>query len=162
MAGRRGARGLTLALAVAVAGFAALSQMSLAEAGSSQGVRTAQDETVTAVADPVAATPQTPVGLPEEQVQAITRAQRCLAELGYYKGENDGKRGQATWTAYWHFKHDHDLAGYKDLTLPTVQKKMGELCKAYDTTAAITPAATSPTSEPGPAAPATGEERASL
>ena len=161
MAGRRGAaRGLALALAVA--GLAALSQMSLAEPGSSQGVRTAQDETVTAVADPVVAASQTPVGLPEEQVQAITRAQRCLTELGYYKGEIDGKRGQATWTAYWHFKHDHDLAGYKDLTLPTVQKKMGELCKDFDTTAAITPAATSPTAEPKPAAPATGEEGASL
>ena len=99
MAGRRGAaRGLALALAVA--GLAALSQMSLAEPGSSQDVRTAQDETVTAVADPVAATPQSPVGLPEEQVQAITRAQRCLAELGYYKGEIDGKRGFLSRTGF--------------------------------------------------------------
>jgi hypothetical protein len=117
--------------------------MSVAEPGSSPGVKTA-------TADPVAGTPQTPVGLPEEQVQAISRAQRCLTELGYYKGEIDGKRGKETWTAYWHFKRDHDLKGYSDLTLPTVQKKMGELCKDLDTTAAITTAATSPTAAPEP------------
>jgi hypothetical protein len=152
MAGRRGgARGLALALAAGVAGLSALSQISVAEPGG---------KTVTATADPVATTPQTPVGLPEEQVQAITRAQRCLTELGYYKGKIDGKRGKETWTAYWHFKREHDLKGYSDLTSPTVQKRMGELCKDLDT------AATSPTAAPepetAPAAPAAGKEGASL
>lgn len=157
MAGRRGgARSLALALAAGVAGLSALSHMSVAEPGG---------KTVTATADPVAGTPQTPVGLPEEQVQAIARAQRCLTELGYYKGEIDGKRGKETWTAYWHFKRDHDLKGYSDLTAPTVQKRMGELCKTLDSPATTT-AATSPTATPepetAPAAPAAGEEGASL
>jgi len=167
MAGRRGgARGLVLRLVAAMAGFAALYPLCAAEPGGSTGAGTAQDKTVTAVADPVGATPQT-VGLPEEQVQAIMRAQRCLTELGYYQGEVDGKRGQETWTAYWRFKHEHGLAGYADPTSPIVQQKMAELCKDLDTTAAITTAATSPAAEPAPqteparSAPA-GEEGASL
>jgi hypothetical protein len=153
MAGKRGgARGLVLGLAIVVAGRAALSELCAAESGS------LPKETMTATADPVAATPQTPVGLAEEQVKAIARAQRCLAELGYYKGEIDGKRGKNTWTAYWQFKHDHGLAGYKDLTSPTVQKKMGELCTGLDTTAAITPPAEpAPHVEPVPVAPAGAE-----
>jgi hypothetical protein len=153
MAGRcGGARGLVLLLAIIVAGLAALPQMYAAESGNSP------KETMTATADPVATTPKTPVGLAEEQVKAIARAQRCLAELGYYKGEIDGKRGKATWTAYWQFKHDHGLAGYKDLTSPTVQKKMGELCTGLDTTAAITPPAeAAPRIEPVSVAPAAEE-----
>jgi hypothetical protein len=153
MAGRRGGRlGLVLRLMIVAAGIAALSEISAAETARSPG------ETMTATADPVAATPQAAVGLPEEQVKAIARAQRCLAELGYYKGEIDGKRGKDTWTAYWHFKHDHGLAGYKDLTSPTVQKKMGELCTGLDTTAAITPSAEpAPQIEPVPLAPAAQE-----
>ncbi len=153
MAGRRGgARSVALALAVAVAGTAALFEVSRAEPPGDAEVKTA-------VADPVATTPKEPVGLPEEQVQAITRAQRCLTELGYYKGEIDGKRGKETWTAYWLFKRDHDLKGYKDLTSPTVQKKMGELCKDLDTaatmtTAATTPAASAPEGPPAAAFPA--------
>ena len=54
----------------------------------------APDEIVTAVADPVTTLPATPVGLSDEQVQAISRAQSCLTELGYYKGPIDGKRGR--------------------------------------------------------------------
>ena len=105
----------------------------------------APEETVTAVADPVTSPPATPVALSEEQVQAISRAQRCLTELGYYKGPIDGKRGKDTWTAYWNFKHDNGLAGQKDLLSERVQQKMTELCKTLDTTAAIAPAA-----EPAP------------
>jgi hypothetical protein len=155
MAGRQGgARGLALALTVAAAGLTTLSPMLLAEPGG---------KTVTAVADPVAASSQTPVGLPEEQVQAISRAQRCLTELGYYKGEIDGKRGKETWTAYWHFKNEHDLKSYSDLTSPTVQKKMGELCTDLDTTAAITPPAQPvPQTQTAPAVPTAPQEGASL
>ena len=74
------------------------------------------DEPVTAVRDPNVVPPPPPSAAPTpEQVEAIARSQKCLAELGYYKGEVDGKRGKATWTAYWHFKHDHDLEGYSNL-----------------------------------------------
>ncbi len=159
MAGRRGrARSLALALAVTVAGPAALSTLSRAEPPSGSEVKTA-------VADPVANTPKASVGLPEEQVQAIARAQRCLTELGYYTGEIDGKRGKATWTAYWLFKRDHDLKGYSDLTSPAVQKKMGELCKNLDATATMTTAATTPVAaapEGPPAAAFPAAEGASL
>ena len=67
-----------------------------------------------------------------EQVAAIARAQRCLAELGYYKGEIDGKRGRATWTAFWHFKHEHGLAGHSDLLAEPVQQKIAALCKSSE------------------------------
>jgi hypothetical protein len=71
------------------------------------------------------------------QVKAISRAQSCLTELGYYKGAIDGKRGKETWTAYWHFKHDHDLSGYSDLLSDAVQQKFASLCKGLETTAAL-------------------------
>ena len=75
--------------------------------------------------------------LSPEQVQAISRAQRCLTELGYYKGTIDGKRGKETWTAYWHFKHDNGLSGYSDLLADAVQQKFSSLCKEPNTTAAL-------------------------
>src|SRR4029077_4356026 len=97
----------------------------------------ASDEIVMAVADPVTTLPATPVGLSDEQVQAISRAQRCWTELGYYKGPIDGKRGKDTWTAYWNFKHDNGLSGQKDLLSGRVQQKMTELCKGLDRPTAI-------------------------
>jgi hypothetical protein len=97
----------------------------------------APDEIVTAVTDPLTTLPATPVGLSDEQVQAISRAQRCLTELGYYKGPIDGKRGKDTWTAYWNFKHDNGLSGQKDLLSERVQQKMTELCKGLDRPTAI-------------------------
>jgi Caspase domain len=75
--------------------------------------------------------------LSPEQVQASSRAQSCLTELGYYKGVIDGKRGKETWTAYWHFKHDHGLSGYSDLLSDAVQQKFASLCKGPETTAAL-------------------------
>jgi hypothetical protein len=75
--------------------------------------------------------------LSPEQVKAISRAQSCLTELGYYKGVIDGKRGKETWTAYWHFKHDHGLSGYSDLLSDAVQQKFASLCKGPETTAAL-------------------------
>jgi caspase domain-containing protein len=88
------------------------------------------DQPVTAVRDPDAVPPPPPSAAPTpEQVEAIARSQKCLAELGYYKGEVDGKRGKETWTAYWHFKHDHDLEGYSNLLDPPVQQKLTELCQ---------------------------------
>jgi Caspase domain len=75
--------------------------------------------------------------LSPEQVQAISRAQSCLTELGYYKGVIDGKRGKETWTAYWHFKHDHGLSGYSDLLSDAVQQKFASLCKGPETTVAL-------------------------
>jgi hypothetical protein len=71
-----------------------------------------------------------------EQVAGIARTQRCWSELGYYKGEVDGKRGRATWSAFWHFKHEHGLAGQSDILAEPVQQKIAELCKVpQDTTA---------------------------
>lgn len=64
-----------------------------------------------------------------EQVAGIARTQRCWSELGYYKGEVDGKRGRATWSAFWHFKHEHGLAGQSDILAEPVQQKIAELCK---------------------------------
>ncbi len=85
---------------------------------------------VTAVRDSNAVPPRPAEAPPTpEQVEAIARSQKCLAELGYYKGAVDGKRGKETWTAYWHFKHDHDLGGYSNLLDPPVQEKLTALCQ---------------------------------
>jgi hypothetical protein len=64
-----------------------------------------------------------------EQVKTIARTQKCLADLGYYKGTVDGKRGKETWTAFWNFKQDHDLKSHSDLLAEPVQMKLDELCK---------------------------------
>jgi len=100
------------------------------------------DEPVNAVAEPdaVPAPPAADAPTPE-QVEAIARAQSCLAELGYYKSAIDGKRGRETWTAYWHFKHDHGLGGYSDLLAEPVQQKFAVLCKRPEETAALEPTA---------------------
>ncbi len=90
-----------------------------------------------------------------EQVAAITSTQRCLAELGYYKGEIDGKRGRATWSAYWHFKHEHDLASHSDLLAEPVQAKLAELCKSPEDGSPAEQEAAHPD-------PAEGEERVAL
>ncbi len=68
-----------------------------------------------------------------EQVAAIGRAQRCWTELGYYKGEVDGKRGRATWSAFWHFKHDSSTnklmyATHHAHVKPVIGKYLGKLC----------------------------------
>ncbi len=115
---------------------------------------------MTAIADPDTTPSATPVALPEEQVQAISRAQRCLTELGYYKGPIDGKRGRETWTAYWNFKHDNGLAGQSDLLSERVQQKMASLCKTLDATAAITPPAEPAPQAETPQVPAAAEEGA--
>ena len=100
------------------------------------------DEPVTAVATPDAGPAPAPSAeLPDEQVQAISRAQSCLTELGYYKGPIDGKRGKETWTAYWNFKNDHGLKAYSDFLAAPVQQKFASLCKGPETTAATEPAA---------------------
>ena len=73
---------------------------------------------------PPATTAPTP-----EQVEAIAKAQKCLAELDYYQGAVDGKRGKLTWTAFWNFKQDHDLKAYSDLLAEPVLMKLEALCK---------------------------------
>jgi hypothetical protein len=64
-----------------------------------------------------------------EQVEAIAKAQKCLADLGYYQGAVDGKRGKLTWTAFWNFKQDHDLKAFSDLLAEPVLMKLEALCK---------------------------------
>jgi hypothetical protein len=117
-------------------------------------------EPVTGAGEPDAVPPpESPAPSPEE-VEAIARAQACLIELGYYKGTIDGKRGKETWTAYWHFKHDHGLGGYSDLLAEAVQQKFASLCKLIEPTAAIDPLAPSPDqaeADDAQAAPATPE-----
>jgi hypothetical protein len=83
-----------------------------------------------------------------EQIAAIAHVQTCLAELGYYKGAIDGKRGRETWTAYWNFKHDHGLGGYSDLLAEKVREKLDELCIE---TASVEPPPPAQPVEPSPA-----------
>jgi hypothetical protein len=82
-----------------------------------------------------------------EQVKAIAHVQTCLAELGYYKGPIDGKRGKETWSAYWNFKHDHGLGSYSDLLAEPVRRKLDELCIE---TAAVEPPAAQTPDQPAP------------
>ena len=135
MAGRLGTvYGLIFGLVVVVAGSAALSPATNAE---SAGNRIAQGgpSVFAAPAQPNPHAQPARAGSPE-QVKAIAHVQTCLAELGYYKGPVDGKRGRETWTAYWNFKHDHGLGGYSDLLAEPVRQKLDELCIE---TAAIEP-----------------------
>jgi hypothetical protein len=139
MAGRLStASGLALGLALIVAGLAALPGPSDAETRRERRARTAQGAPPIVVphqpprreVTPVRAEPVVPQPPPTpEQVEAIARAQKCLADLGYYTGEVDGKRGKQTWTAFWNFKQEHDLKSYSDLLAEPVQQKLEELCK---------------------------------
>jgi len=142
MAGRLGTvYGLIFRLVMVAAGSAALSPATNAE---SSGNRIAQGvpSVLAAPAQPDPQAQSARAGSPAqeaptpEQVQAIAHVQTCLAELGYYKGPVDGKRGRETWTAYWNFKHDHGLGGYSDLLAEPVRQKLDELCIE---TAAIEP-----------------------
>ncbi|HEY8267433.1 MAG TPA: caspase family protein [Xanthobacteraceae bacterium] len=142
MAGRLGTvYGLIFGLVVVVAGSAALPPATNAE---SAGNRIAQGgpSVFAAPAQPNPQAQPARAGSPgqeaptPEQVKAIAHVQTCLAELGYYKGPVDGKRGRETWTAYWNFKHDHGLGGYSDLLAEPVRQKLDELCIE---TAAIEP-----------------------
>jgi len=119
MAGRRGrGHGLFLGLALAVFGVAAL----CAEAS-------AEDRLVVAVATPEQEPTPDPVELSDPKAEKTARAQRCYAQLGYYKGPITGKVNEATWTAHWYFKNDHGLKRYGDFLSEPVQKKIKELCK---------------------------------
>jgi hypothetical protein len=164
MAGRLGTvHGLIFGLIVVAAGSAALSRACNAESLRNRIAQAA----AWVVSAPVRPGPQaqaaragfsakeTPT---PEQVKAIAHVQTCLAELGYYKGPVDGKRGQETWTAYWNFKHDHGLGAYSDLLAEKVREKLDELCIE---TAAIEPAPAQPaeqaTTEVEPQAESSGE-----
>ena len=146
MAGRSGTvQGLVSGLVVVALGLVALSEALNAEPWGERRARTAQG------APPVFLPPaqqrlqarparagSTPTEAPTpEQVEAITRVQSCLAELGYYKGAIDGKRGKETWSAYWHFKHDHGLGAYSDILAEPVRQKLNALCKITEETAAL-------------------------
>ena len=153
----RAVKGPVLGLVVAVLGLTALAEATQAGRWSERRGRKAQEVPPTALhQEQPRPRPQVEQPRPQpqvaraasgaaeapspEQVAAIARAQRCLAELGYYKGEIDGKRGRATWTAFWHFKHEHGLAGHSDLLAEPVQQKIAVLCKIPEDTAALEPA----------------------
>lgn len=165
MAGKfRAGRGLVLGLVVAALSLAALADRTEAGPWAERRARKAQEATPAALqkqqrpkpdAEQPGTRPQAEPQRPRaqvaradsgateapspEQVAAISSAQRCLAELGYYKGEIDGKRGRATWTAFWHFKHEHGLAGHSDLLAEPVRQKLAALCKIPEDTAAVDP-----------------------
>ena len=140
MAGRLGTVcGLFFGLVVVAAGSAALSPATNAESSGNriaQGVPSVLAAQPNTQAQPVRAGSPAQEAPTPEQVKAIAHVQTCLAELGYYKGPVDGKRGRETWTAYWNFKHDHGLGGYSDLLAEPVRQKLDELCIE---TAAIEP-----------------------
>ena len=69
--------------------------------------------------------------------KAVARSQRCLKELGFYNGSIDGELNPDTWTAYWHFKREHDLKRYGDVLAEPVQEKFASLCKDVDETASL-------------------------
>src|SRR5262245_5549814 len=116
MAGKfRAGRGLILGLLVAALGLALVADVS--EAGRKERRARKAPEAPTATQEQerpqpqVARTDTKAAEAPSpEQVAAISRAQRCLADLGYYKGEIDGKGGRATRSAFGNFKHEHGLA----------------------------------------------------
>ncbi|MGD9502289.1 MAG: caspase family protein [Methyloceanibacter sp.] len=164
MAGKfQAVRGLVLGLLVAALGLALA--VDAAHAGRKERRARQTQETSTAVQDqerprPEAQQPR-PRAEPErpqpsrtepaaaeaptpEQVAAISRAQRCWAALGYYKAEIDGKRGRATWSAFWHFKHEHGLAGESSILAEKVQQKIAELCKSQQDAAQPLDAAADP------------------
>ncbi|MEX1059983.1 MAG: caspase family protein, partial [Methyloceanibacter sp.] len=141
-------QGLVLGLVLVALGLVALAEALNAEPWGERRARTAQGAPVflppaqqRLQARPArAGSPPTEV-LSPEQIEAITRVQACLAELGYYKGAIDGKRGRETWTAYWHFKHDHGLGAYSDILAEPVRQKLNALCKLTEESAALEPTA---------------------
>ncbi|WP_431558885.1 caspase family protein [Methyloceanibacter sp.] len=84
---------------------------------------------VIAVVTPETGAERAPPAAPTARAEAISRVQRCFAQLGYYKGPIDGKANDDTWTAHWYFKNDHGLKAYGDFLADAVQKKLRELCK---------------------------------
>jgi hypothetical protein len=148
MAGRsRTVQGLIFGLVLVALGLVALAEALNAEPWGERRARTAQSAPPVFLppaqqrlqAQPARAGSPPPEAPTPEQVEAITRIQSCLTELGYYKGAIDGKRGKETWTAYWHFKHDHGLGGYSDILAEPVRQKLDALCKLTEQTAALEP-----------------------
>lgn len=140
MAGRMvPVRGLMLGLGLVAGGLAAFPGVASAEPPRESEARIAQS----ASPPPPATNAPTP-----EQVETIAKAQKCLADLGYYQGAVDGKRGKLTWTAFWNFKQEHGLKSYSDLLAEPVQQKLTELCKAHEEAAAAAAARADPLYQP--------------
>src|SRR3990170_4086731 len=155
MAGRSGTVQGLFGLVLVALGLVALAEALNAEPWGERRARTAQSAPPVFLppgqqrlqAQPARAGSPPPEAPTPEQVEAITRIQSCLTELGYYKGAIDGKRGKETWTAYWHFKHYHGLGGYSDILAEPVRQKLDSLCKLTEQTAALEPA-TQPLDQP--------------
>jgi hypothetical protein len=152
-------RGLILGLGFGSACLAAQIGPAIAEPGG--WVRTAQSAPPKILrpadprpqAQPARAEPPVTNAPTPEQVEAIARSQKCLAMLGYYKGEVDGKRGKETWTAFWTFKQEHDLKSYSDLLAEPVQQKLAELCQQKEEELAAAAARADPLYQPEDEAP---------
>jgi hypothetical protein len=67
----------------------------------------------------------------------VAKSQRCFAALGFYQGPSDGRVSPETWTAYWYFKHAHDLKRHSDFLDEAVQTKIAALCQEPEATASI-------------------------
>jgi hypothetical protein len=156
MAGRSGTvQSLVLGVVLVALGLVALAEALNAEPSGERPARTAQGASPVFIppaqqrlqAQPARAGSSPPQAPSPEEVEAITRVQSCLTELGYYKGAIDGKRGKETWTAYWHFKHDHGLGAYSDILAEPVRQKLDSLCKLTEQTAALEPT-TQPLDQP--------------
>jgi peptidoglycan hydrolase-like protein with peptidoglycan-binding domain len=132
-------RGLIFGLGLGATAIAAFPGAAVAEPPDPSGTEIAQG----VPPPPPATNAPTP-----EQVEAIAKAQKCLADLGYYQGAVDGKRGKQTWTAFWNFKQEHGLKAYSDLLAEPVQQKLAALCKAQEEAAAAAAARADPLYQP--------------
>jgi hypothetical protein len=67
----------------------------------------------------------------EESRDSVAEAQKCLIELGYLEGPAEERMGDASWTAFWHFKHENGLVACSDPLAGPVQEKMRALCQGF-------------------------------
>ncbi len=73
------------------------------------------------------APPQLVGGIPQPVTPEIV--QRCLKEIGYLKTEVKARMTPEAWTAFWYFKHEHDVGRTPDgIDNPNFQLKVFPLC----------------------------------
>ena len=62
-------------------------------------------------------------------VEATAWTQPASPSSAITRARSTASGASRTWTAYWHFKHDHDLGAYSNLLDAPVQEKLAALCK---------------------------------